>query len=255
MMQSRFRLLATFLIAALLTSAKAGDYKKIKENGVLYHAYIAKPSELRIHWKDVEGKPFRKLDALDAALKKQNRDVHFLGNAGIFMEGGMPLGIHVEAGKQLRGPNQVKEAYGNFYLQPNGIFFIEGDSAKVVTTDAYLKGTHTPRLATQSGPMLLIDGKKHPKFNKDSPNRFYRNGVGILPDGRVILIITDHAFFNTVNLYGFAEVFAKQGCKNALFLDGGLSAVRIPDAKIRVETGGALGPLLSVSTPKPQTGE
>ena len=35
-----------------------------------------------------------------------------------------------------------------------------------------------PRLATQSGPMLVIDGKLHPRFEENGASRYIRNGVG-----------------------------------------------------------------------------
>lgn len=225
----------------------AGEYRKIVDNGTTFHAFIAKPSELNLHWKNADGTPIRKLDSLSAILESDGKKIQFLGNAGIFMENGTPLGLHVEDGKTLHQINKVKEAYGNFYLQPNGIFFIENGKAKVTTTDQYIKGEHSPTLATQSGPMLVIDGKIHPKFNEGSTNRLYRNGVGILPDGRILLAITDHTLTSRVNLHSFATMFLKQGCQNALFLDGGLSAVRIPEANIRIDTRRQLGPLLSVS--------
>ncbi len=244
-----FRLLAlVFVVSAVFGNPLlAGEYRKIVDNGVTFHAFIAEPGELKIHWKNADGKPIRKLDSLAATLESDGQKVQFLGNAGIFMENGTPLGLHVEGGKQLHKINNVKEAYGNFYLQPNGIFFIEDGKAKVSTTDQYIKGKHSPTLATQSGPMLVIDGKIHPKFNEESTNRLYRNGVGILPDGRILLAITEHTLTSRVNLHGFATMFLKQGCKNALFLDGGLSAVRIPVANIRIETGRQLGPLLSIA--------
>lgn len=242
------RLLAVVLVV-FGAPLHAGEYRKIIDNGVTFHTYTADASELKIHWKNAEGTPIRQLDALSATLESEGRKIQFLGNAGIFMENGTPLGLYIEDGKELRPVNKVKDAYGNFYLQPNGIFFVENGKARVTTTDLYLEGKHRPTLASQSGPMLVIDGKIHPQFNENSTNRTYRNGVGILPDGRILLAITDNTLTSRVNLHGFATLFLKQGCQNALYFDGGLSAVRIPAANIRIDTGRPLGPLLSVSSP------
>ncbi len=76
-----FRLLALVLIASghpLL----ADEYRKIVDNGVTFHAFIAKPSELNIHWKSADGIPIRKLDSLAAILESDGQKIQFLGNAG-----------------------------------------------------------------------------------------------------------------------------------------------------------------------------
>jgi len=247
MMSHRFLSFIALAFVVFANPSLAGEYRKIIDKGVTFHTFIADAGELKIHWKNADGTAIRKLDALAASLQSDGHKIQFLGNAGIFMENGTPLGLHIENGKELRPVNQVKEAFGNFYLQPNGIFFIEDGKAKITTTDQYLKGNHRPTLATQSGPMLVIDGNIHPKFNANSTNRTYRNGVGILPDGRILFAITDHTLTSRVNLHGFATMFLKQGCQNALYLDGGLSAVRIPAANIRIDTGRELGSLLSIS--------
>ena len=50
----------------------------------------------------------------------------------------------------------------------------------MVTTDAWLSvSRRRRRFATQSGPMLVIDGKIHPAFIEDSTDRKPRNGVGV----------------------------------------------------------------------------
>ena len=44
---------------------------------------------------------------------------------------------------------------------------------------------------TQSGPMLLIDGKLHPEITDDGPSRTRRNGVGVDRQGRAHFVISE----------------------------------------------------------------
>jgi uncharacterized protein YigE (DUF2233 family) len=45
-------------------------------------------------------------------------------------------------------------------------------------------------LATQSGPMLVINGRVHPRFDKRSTSLKARNGVGVRTDGKVLFAIS-----------------------------------------------------------------
>ena len=67
--------------------------------------------------------------------------------------------------------------------------------------------------------MLLIDGKIHSAFNSESTNLNIRNGIGILPDNKIVFVMSK----KEINFYDFANYFKKLGCKNALYLDGFVS--------------------------------
>jgi uncharacterized protein YigE (DUF2233 family) len=60
---------------------------------------------------------------------------------------------------------------------PNGIFYLSADRAAVAETGAFLKQRARAELATQSGPMLVINGRVHPRFNRRSTSLKARNGV------------------------------------------------------------------------------
>ena len=127
----------------------------------------------------------------------------------------------------------MKQGKGNFYLQPNGVFFIDKEgNASVKTTKAYAKGKRQPKLACQSGPILLSDGKIHPKFNAGGTSKRLRNGVGVREDGTIVFAIC--ASGEVTNFYTFARLFKEAlDCPNALFLDGDLCKMAVdPDDKI-----------------------
>jgi uncharacterized protein YigE (DUF2233 family) len=100
-----------------------------------------------------------------------------------------------------------------------------------------------PFYATQSGPMLVISGRLHPSFLADSPSLKTRNGVGVTSDGKVIFAISD----GPVRFHDFATLFRDDlNCPNALFLDGSISSVDIPEWRRR-DSLFPLGPIIAVT--------
>jgi uncharacterized protein YigE (DUF2233 family) len=153
-----------------------------------------------------------------------------------------PVGLLVEDGRQV-APLETRDGAGNFFLKPNGVFIVEeGGKASVMETGAYAASGIRPRFATQSGPILVIGGAIHPRFEPDGKSRFVRNGVGVRPDGTVVLAIT----LGKVSLGSFARLLRDRlGCPDALFLDGAISALSNGE---RTLIGGAfpVGPILAV---------
>jgi Phosphodiester glycosidase len=70
-------------------------------------------------------------------------------------------------------------------MKPNGVFYVSVDRAAVAETRAFLKQRPQADLATQSGPMLVINGRLHPRFDRHSTSLKTRNGVGVRADGKV----------------------------------------------------------------------
>src|SRR5262249_43326487 len=108
----------------------------------------------------------------------------FATNAGMFDPALKPVGLYVEQGRELVHVNTTS-GYGNFHMKPNGVFYVSGDRAAVVETRAFLKHRPQADLATQSGPMLVINGRLHPRFDRSSRSLKARTGVGVRADGEV----------------------------------------------------------------------
>lgn len=155
------------------------------------------------------------------------RDYLMLTNGGMFHPQGVPVGLFQHDSIIVQRLN-VSEGYGNFFLLPNGVFYVTKDhqagvlESKIFRDSIYNKETPL-HIATQSGPMLLIDGKFHPKFQEQSTSKYIRSGVGVTDKQKVIFIISEEV----VNLYTFAKIFKEKGCKNALYLDGAISTMYI----------------------------
>ena len=187
---------------------------------------------------------FRSFAELQARLGNRADDVAFAMNAGMFDDLGKPIGLMIVDGKQLRAINR-KEGGGNFHLLPNGVFLIRKNGRAEVVTSALFKPSEDIDFATQSGPMLVIDGKLHPKFDPDGESQFIRNGVGILPDGTAAFVISDEV----VSFGKFARFF-RDGLKvqNALYFDGSVSSLWDP-ANNRMDSFAELGPMVVVFKP------
>lgn len=168
-------------------------------------------------------------------------------NGGMYHEDRRPVGHYVEDGDTVMRviPNAGP---GNFGLLPNGVLCLNDGSARVVETLRYVEEAPACRYATQSGPMLVIDGELHPRFLPDSDSRKRRNGVGMSPDGATLwMAITD----NAVTFHAFGSLFRDHlGADQALFLDGSISRLYIRDDVAggpRLDGGPRMGPILAVT--------
>jgi uncharacterized protein YigE (DUF2233 family) len=158
-------------------------------------------------------------------LATQSKTLKFAMNAGMFDENQRPVGLYVEDGKQAKKLNRRNGA-GNFHLKPNGVFYIARGKPGVLDSEAYARSGIKPDFASQSGPMLVINGAIHPKFSPAGTSRKIRNGVGIDAAGTAVFAISDQA----VTFYEFASLFRDQlKCDNALFLDGSVSGLYAAD--------------------------
>ncbi len=174
---------------------------------------------------DESGIPLGTFGALEAMLRQQGRKLVFAMNGGMFDETLRPIGLYVEGSVQARKLNR-RNGSGNFHLKPNGVFMIDGGKAAVVETERFAKLGMRPEFATQSGPMLVINGAIHPKFSQTGVSRKIRNGVGVRQDGTVVFAISEMP----VNFHAFASLFRDRlQCPNALFFDGSVSSLYAPE--------------------------
>ena len=90
--------------------------------------------------------------------------------------------------------------------------------------------------------MLVLDGQIHPAFKEGSKNLNIRNGVGILPNNKVVFAMSK----SEINFYDFAKFFQNLGCKNALYLDGFVSRCYFPE-KNWTQTDGNFGVIIGVT--------
>lgn len=201
-------------------------------------------SQLRLYWRDGSGRRYGSLGNLRRALAARGECLEFAMNGGMFAPGCAPLGLYIENGKTLTPPDTTSGP-GNFYLKPNGVFYLDTNRRAHLVPTASFRPTGRVAYATQSGPMLVVDGRIHPAFRPGSANVQVRNGVGLLPDGRVLLAMSKAK----VSLYDFAEYFRQAGCRQALYLDGHVSRTYAPAAGWN-QLDGDFGVIIGISEPQ-----
>jgi uncharacterized protein YigE (DUF2233 family) len=197
---------------------------------------------VRLYWKRPSGTPYGYLNALPQSLEARAGKLMFAINAGMFDAAFKPVGLYVEQGRELVHAN-TRPGYGNFHMKPNGVFYVAGDRAGVLETTAYLKENLQADLATQSGPMLVINGRLHPRFDRNSRSLKPRTGVGVRDAHTVLFAISE----GDVSFAAFASLF-RDGlrCTNALFLDGGSASNLYAPTIGRGSNLLTLGPMLGV---------
>jgi len=189
------------IISAIMVGFWSGNY---------YSYIVGKGEKVKMYWKDKSGKPYGNFKAI-------KEDFTVATNGGMYMPGGIPCGLFIQNGKELRPINKAN-GRGDFCIMPNGIFYVTNDGISGICKTDNFKSKNVAS-ATQSGPMLVIDGIVSSSINPKSQSRYIRNGVGILKNGETVFAISAIK----VTMYEFAEYFKSIGCKNALYLDGGVS--------------------------------
>lgn len=211
-----------------------------EESLILSYEVNLEKQNLQFFLKNESGEYYNTFYNLKKELENKDEELVFAMNGGMFMKDYTPLGLYIENGVEKHKINKTQEAFGNFYMQPNGIFYITENKKGVVCKSTDFENKNI-QYATQSGPMLVIDGKLHPKFNEGSKNLKIRNGVGILPNGNVLFAMSK----KKINFYDFAQYFKKLGCKNALYLDGFVSRTYLPSKGYKTN-GGKFGVIIGV---------
>ena len=234
----------TFSILTLATASILALAHKEKINDERFVSYVADPKkqDLKLYWKDDKQQNFRSIQHLKTWLQKNNKKLVFAMNGGMYKEDNSPVGLFIENKKTIT-PLNTKNANGNFYLKPNGVFYITTDSLPGICNTVDFVNNGKIKYATQSGPMLVVDGKIHPEFKQSSANLNIRNGVGILPNNKILFAMSK----KEINFYDFARYFKNMGCRNALYLDGFVSRTYLPEQNW-IQTDGDFGVMIGVTT-------
>jgi uncharacterized protein YigE (DUF2233 family) len=235
-------LAAASLIAATPAQAQC---RAVAHAGVSFTVceFDVRSAQVELFLDDAAGQKLEHFSRVREHVATRGRRLAFAMNAGMYEEDRRPVGLLRIEGREVRRLN-TRSARGNFYLKPNGVFFVDGNRAGVMETTAFARARLTPRFATQSGPMLVIDNAIHPVFKPDSENAKLRNGVGV--DGtRVAFAISE----GVVTFHVFATLFRDVlKTPNALFLDGSISRLFAPGLN-RDDFGLAMGPIVGVTLP------
>ena len=203
-------------------------------------------ADVRLFLNGADAAPLGSFEAVNRALAPEGRALVFAMNGGMYHPDRSPVGLYIENGESRRDL-VTSSGGGNFGLVPNGVFCVRDNGGfAVIETRAFAANPPACRFATQSGPMLVIEGALHPRFLPESDSLYIRNGVGVTPDGRALFAISGRA----VNFHTFARFFRDAlGTPNALYLDGSISRLFAPELR-RNDFGFAMGPILGLVAPR-----
>jgi uncharacterized protein YigE (DUF2233 family) len=202
----------------------------------------ADPASHRIAMANLgaDKQPFASLSAFAASTDAGA--IAFAVNGGMYGDDLKPVGYYVENGERLAELDRG-DGDGNFYMKPNGVFFGSGGKWQVLGSNTFFNTVgERPEFGTQSGPLLLVDGKLHPEVQDNGPSRAIRNGVGVDASGKAHFVISDAPIsFGQLARY-FRDVVK---VSNALYLDGQVSSLWDP-ASERMDEG-RIGPVIVVT--------
>lgn len=169
---------------------------------------------------DDKGQVFNRFERLAGWLELHQQHLSFAMNAGMFHANFSPVGLLIIDGKEI-APLNLNTGTGNFFMKPNGVFFVTKMDAGIVESSEYPVVVDEIVMATQSGPLLVRHGVIHPALRADSQSKYIRNGVGVA-GGNIIFVISN----KPVTLHEFALFFRDQlHCPDALYLDGAVSGL------------------------------
>ena len=228
-------LMAGIAITFSINKTPTGDNRFI--------TYIVDPKSRHIsfYWKNDSDSIIRSIKNLKTYVESKNQELVFAVNGGMYNADRYPQGLFIQDSKLIT-PLDTISGEGNFYLKPNGVFYITESNIPVICKTEDFTDLKDIKYATQSGPMLVIDGQIHSAFIQGSKNLHIRNGVGILPDGRIVFVMSKVR----VNFHEFASYFRSLGCKNALYLDGYVSRTYLPEQNW-AQTDGDFGVIIGVT--------
>jgi len=206
----------------------------------------ATSADLRLFLNGKDDRLLGQFRAIDNMLGEEGEKLAFAMNGGMYHNNRAPVGFYLENGNEVMRivPNAGP---GNFGLLPNGIFCIGDDRANVYETTAFIARAPECTFASQSGPMLVIDGALHPRFLPDSTSRYVRNGVGTTRDGKRAVFAISR---NTVTFHEFGRLFRDAlNLPDALYFDGNVSRLYAPELRRR-DAGFPMGPVVGVVVPR-----
>nr|WP_241188259.1 phosphodiester glycosidase family protein [Pseudohalocynthiibacter aestuariivivens] len=200
---------------------------------------------LQLFLTDTAGAPLGSFDNVDALLAPAGVQLGFAMNAGMYHSDRSPVGLYIEDGAE-RAKVVTRDGPGNFGLLPNGVFCVRQGRADVIETRRYVREAPDCTHASQSGPMLVIDGQLHPRFLKESDSLYVRNGVGTSADGTRAVFAISQA---PVNFHAFGRLFRDHlKLPQALYFDGNISRLYAPNLG-RHDIGFPMGPIVGTVVP------
>ena len=235
-----FRITLTgILIFGAALKQLSGQVKcSIQQDYAVAEVQSSEVKNIQMFYKDQSGSRFWNIWNVKQSVEKQGKQLVFAMNGGMYTPLYKPVGLFIDHGKEIQ-PINLKNGDNNFCWKPNGVFAIDNNGkAQVVVSEKF--NSSNIKYATQSGPMVLINGKMHDGFEK-STSMYIRNAVGVKANGDVFFCIS----LKTVTFQQLAEFMLKNNCVNALYFDGSVSEMYCPQNN-QWDCGSSFGVIVGV---------
>ncbi len=200
--------------ASVSKNIKIGE-RIIESDFIIYKPDLEK-SEIKMYWKSDDGNAYK--DIKNFISKSSGKKLLFVTNGGIYTENYTPEGLYIENYKLISELNLKNEA-GNFYMKPNGVFYIEDGKPKISDSEEFQYNKNIS-YAVQSGPLLIKNGEINKEFSDNSKSFKIRSAVGLDDQNKVFFYMSR----KEMSFYEFSK-YAKDNlrCRQLLFLDGTIS--------------------------------
>ncbi len=219
-------ILSRRLLLLALPFWAAGCHAAVPDRRVRAYRVDRRRERIGFHWLKPDGTPYDSIGGLLAAIDAQGT-VRMVTNGGIYGTDLRPLGLYIERGRRL-SPINLRDGEGNFFLKPNGVFFLRGGRAGIVNA-ARFRDDLAITDALQSGPLMIENGVIHPRFRPASTSRHVRNAAGITRAGDVVFLCAD----NPISFYDFSALARDEhGVSDLLYLDGTLSQMYVAPGSV-----------------------
>ena len=184
--------------------------KKIEDRGFTVYKPDLNKEIIKMYWKDENNKAYSELSKF--IQENTGNKINFATNGGIYSEEYEPNGLYIENHKIISKIN-LADGEGNFYMQPNGVFYIQNNQPKISESKAF-EYNENISYATQSGPLLIENGVINKKIGKNSESFKIRSAVGIDRENKVFFLMSSEK----INFYDFSKyALDKLNCKDLLF--------------------------------------
>ncbi|WP_434777412.1 phosphodiester glycosidase family protein [Neisseria sp. Ec49-e6-T10] len=193
--------------------------KKVAENKKLviddFIVYMPGSKKIKMYWKNKNGIPYTHFINL---LNQTQNDMVFVTNGGIYSKEFTPEGLYIENGQIISELN-LHSGEGNFYFNPNGVFYIENNLPYIIESRSF-KYNQNILYAVQSGPLLIEHGLMNDQLKKTSKSLKIRSAVGLSKQNKLFFLMSK----KEVSFYDFAQFALDHlDCDTLLFLDGTIS--------------------------------
>ena len=101
--------------------------RKSIDDQILTYIVDAKSQDLQFYWKNNSGENLKSIQNLKSFVESKQLKLLFAMNGGMYKKDNSPQGLFIENKKTLSFID-TSDGEGNFYLKPNGVFYITSDN-------------------------------------------------------------------------------------------------------------------------------